>query len=99
MWWNYRKPKPLKSGAFSFAAKNEVPVLPCFITMKDTDLIGEDGFPIQEYTVNICSPIYPDTSLDERDRVKKMMDDNTAAWNAVFEDAYGYKPAYITKSR
>ena len=99
MWWNYRKPKPLKPGAFSFAVKNEVPILPCFITMKDTELIGEDGFPIQEYTVNICSPIHPDMSLDERDRVKKMMADNTAAWNTVFEEAYGYKPTYITKAQ
>ena len=44
MWWNYRKPKPLKTGAFTFAAKNKAPVLPCFITMKDSDVMGEDGF-------------------------------------------------------
>jgi len=43
MWWNYRKPKPLKPGAYTFAAKNHVPVLPCFITMKDSDIMGEDG--------------------------------------------------------
>nr|MCR5755310.1 1-acyl-sn-glycerol-3-phosphate acyltransferase [Acetatifactor sp.] len=36
MWWNYRKPKPLKKGAFTFAANNNVPILPCFITMEDT---------------------------------------------------------------
>ena len=38
MWWNYRKPKPLKKGAFKFAAKSNVPVLPVFITMEDTDV-------------------------------------------------------------
>ena len=42
MWWNYRKPRPLKSGGFKFAVKNNVPVLPCFITMKDSDILGED---------------------------------------------------------
>lgn len=42
MWWNYRKPRPLKSGAFRFAVKNNVPVLPCFITMRDTDILGQD---------------------------------------------------------
>ncbi len=42
MWWNYRKPRPLKLGAFKFAVKNGVPVLPCFITMRDTDVLGED---------------------------------------------------------
>ena len=53
LWWNYRKPKPLKNGAFRFAARNNVPVLPIFITMEDSEIIGDDGFPIQEYTINI----------------------------------------------
>jgi lipopolysaccharide biosynthesis glycosyltransferase len=43
MWWNYRKPKPLQSGAYHMAAKNNVPLLPCFITLRDTDTIGADG--------------------------------------------------------
>ena len=42
MWWNYRKPRPLKPGAYKFAVKNNVPVLPCFITMRDSDILGED---------------------------------------------------------
>ncbi len=42
MWWNYRKPRPLKPGAYKFAVKNNVPILPCFITMKDSDILGED---------------------------------------------------------
>ena len=52
MWWNYRKPKPLKKGAYTFAAKNHVPVLPCFITMEDSDILGDDGFYVQEYTIH-----------------------------------------------
>ena len=42
MWWNYRKPKPLKPGAFKIAARNNVPVIPIFITMKDSNIIGDD---------------------------------------------------------
>ena len=42
MWWNYRKPRPVKPGAYKFAVKNNVPVLPCFITMKDSDILGQD---------------------------------------------------------
>ena len=63
MWWNYRKPKPLKKGAYTFAVNNQVPVLPCFITMQDSNLLDQDGFPIQEYTIHISKPIYPDASL------------------------------------
>ena len=99
MWWNYRKPKPLKAGAFRFAVKNSVPVLPCFITMKDTDTIGGDGFPVQEYTVHIGSPIYPDEALDERARIGKMMADNSAVWNEIYENAYGHPPVYTTQKQ
>ena len=54
MWWNYRKPKPLKPGAFKIAVRNNVPVIPIFITMEDSNIIGDDGFPVQEYIVNIA---------------------------------------------
>ena len=97
MWWNYRKPKPLKSGGFGFAVKSDVPVLPCFITMKDTDKLGADGFPIQEYTIHIEEPIYPDKTLDERGRIAKMMADNLAVWNRIYTEAYGHEPTYTTK--
>ena len=97
MWWNYRKPKPLKAGGYTFAVKNNVPVLPCFITMQDTDIIGNDGFPVQEYTVHIDAPIYPDETLSERERVTKMMADNLSVWNKIYEQSYGSPPAYITK--
>ena len=57
MWWNYRKPRPLQKGAFSFAARNNKPVLPVFITMEDSDVLDDDGFYVQEYTVHFCEPI------------------------------------------
>ena len=43
MWWNYKKPRPLQNGAFKLAAKNDVPVLPIFITMKDSDIVDADA--------------------------------------------------------
>ena len=33
LWWNYKKPKPFKNGAFKMAVRNNVPVIPIFITM------------------------------------------------------------------
>ena len=89
MWWNYRKPKPLKNGAFNFAARNYVPVIPIFITMEDSDIIGEDGFPIQEYTVNIEKPIYPDENLTEKENTEAMKEKNYEVWKNVYE--YFYK--------
>ena len=88
MWWNYRKPKPLKHGAFKIAARNNVPVIPIFITMEDSDIIGDDGFPVQEYTVNIAEPIYPDEKLTQRENTEKMLNENYEVWKKIYEDFY-----------
>lgn len=96
MWWNYRKPKPLKDGAYYFAARNNVPVLPCFITMKDTQIVGEDGFPVQEYTIHIGKPIYPDETLDHSENVSSLMAENARVWQQIYEDEYGIPLVYKT---
>lgn len=94
MWWNYRKPKPLQNGGFFLAAKAGVPVLPCFITMEDSDIMGDDGFPIQEYTINISEPIYPDAELRPGQNASIMRDKNYELWKSIYEDTYGIKLEY-----
>lgn len=94
MWWNYRKPKPLKNGAFNFAARSKVPVIPIFITMEDSDIIGDDGFPIQEYIVNIAKPIYPDCKLNEKENTEMMRDKNYEIWKQIYEEFYGIPLEY-----
>ena len=80
MWWNYRKPKPLKKGAYTFAAQNHVPVLPCFITMQDSDILGDDGFYIQEYTIHIAPAIYPDPNKSRAVNIEEMRQKNYEVW-------------------
>ena len=87
----------MKSGAYSIAAKSGVPVLPCFITMKDSQKIGEDGYPIQEYTVNFDKPIYPDASLSHKERIEKMMNENARVWKEIYERDYGMPLIYTTE--
>lgn len=94
MWWNYRKPKPLKNGAFKLAARNNVPVIPIFITMEDSKLIGEDGFNIQEYTINVEEPIYPDEKLTEKENTEIMKQKNFETWKNVYEKFYGIPLEY-----
>ncbi|MCM1540598.1 MAG: 1-acyl-sn-glycerol-3-phosphate acyltransferase [Blautia sp.] len=97
LWWNYRKPKPLKNGAFKFAEKNHVPVLPIFICMEDSERIGNDGFPIQEYTIFINEPIYPKAGLTEREKAADMRDRNYQVWKNVYEEFYGIPLEYTTE--
>lgn len=94
MWWNYRKPKPMQEGAFTLAAKNNVPVVPIFITMEDSDVLDGDGFPVQEYTLHILPAIYPDNSLPRSETTKKMMKENYEAWVKTYEDFYGKPLVY-----
>ncbi|MBD8923555.1 hypothetical protein EGR52_09125 [bacterium] len=96
MWWNYRKPKPLKIGAYKMAAKNNVPVIPIFITMEDSEIIGDDGEPVQEYTVNIAKPIYPNENLSIKENTEKMREENAKVWKEIYEDFYKIPLEYTT---
>lgn len=99
LWWNYRKPKPLKNGAYKFAAKNKVPVLPIFITMEDSGKTGGDGFPVQMYTVFVEKPIYPKAGLTEREQAVEMRNENYMVWKRIYEDFYGLPLTYTTEEK
>ena len=96
MWWNYRKPKPLKPGAYRFSVKNHVPVLPCFISMKDSEILGGDGYPIQEYTITVGKPIWPDASLPYKDNIEMLTRENAAVWKEIYEREYPMPLEYQT---
>lgn len=97
MWWNYRKPKPLKHGAFKLAVRSDVPIIPIFITMEDSNIIGSDGFPIQEYTINISEPIYPNKKNTPRENTENMLNKNYEIWKKIYEDFYKIPLEYKTK--
>lgn len=99
LWWNYRKPKPLKNGAYRMAARNNVPVIPVFITMEDSDIIGDDGFPVQQYIINIEEPIYPDEKLTHKENTQIMKDKNFDVWKKVYEDFYKIPLEYTTENK
>lgn len=96
LWWNYKKPKPLKDGAFRLASRNNVPVIPIFITMQDSTILGDDGFWIQEYIVNIGEPIYPDSNLSEKENTIIMKEKNSAYCKKVYEEFYKIPLEYTT---
>jgi 1-acyl-sn-glycerol-3-phosphate acyltransferase len=94
MWWNYRKPRPLKNGAFNLAVSSNVPVIPVFITMKDSDVLDGDGFPVQKYIINFLKPIYPDSKLSKKENIETMKNKNFEVWKKTYEDFYNTKLTY-----
>lgn len=100
MWPNYRKPKPLKDGAFKFAVKNNVPVLPVFITMEEDEFFDKktrSSKPMLTHTVYILEPIYAQPELSRAENVEYMKNKNYEMWVKVYEDFYGKKLEYTTK--
>ena len=94
MWWNYRKPRPVKSGAFRMAKKYNVPIIPTFITMKDSEYMDDAGFKVQELYVHYLPPIYPDEDLSVNDDVNRMMKKNYDLWVKKYEEFYNQKLEY-----
>jgi len=89
MWWHYRKPRPVKRGAYFYAAKFKVPVISCFTEMIEQPKRGKDGMRKLKYVVHILDPIYPDPSLSPRDNSRIMMETDYAQKKAAYEAAYG----------
>ena len=88
MWWNYPKPRPLKAGAFRFAVKNDVPVVPCFITFNDSNVLDSDGFYVKEYTIHFSKPIYPSKKALTKDEINNMAINNFQVWKSIYEEEY-----------
>ena len=99
MWWNYRKPRPLKQGAYKLAVRSNVPVVPIFITQQDSDTVGPDGFNIQEYTIHVFAPIYPQKDKSKAQNIQYLMDENARVWRECYESTYGKKLTYNIKTK
>lgn len=94
LWWNYPKPRPYRIGAYHYAAKNNVPVIPCFVTLSKKGTIGKDGFPDLKYTIHVMKPIYPDPDKKVRDNAREMQAENSRLTFAKYEEVYGVPVTY-----
>jgi len=74
-----------------------VPVLPCFITMRDSEYIGDDGFPVQEYTIHVAPPIYPEKGRSLGENTETLMAKNAEIWKEIYEREYGIPLTYTTE--
>lgn len=100
MWFNYRKPRALKIGAYHYAAKYNVPIIPCFTKIEDTDEIGDDGFKKSKYTLYVMPPIYPDPNKTLKQNKEEMRQKDFELKVEAYEKAYGRKydePFDVTK--
>jgi hypothetical protein len=64
--------------------------------MTDSPYVGEDGFPVQEYTIHIGEAIYPDPSKRVSQNTQMMMRKNYDLWKDIYEKTYGVALKYTT---
>lgn len=89
MWFNYRKPRPGKRGAFLFAARYNVPVVPCFVEMQDLPKPIAEGFHDVRLVVHILDPLWPDPAKSERQNSFDLCQADYQAKVAAYERIYG----------
>ena len=89
MWFNYKKPREMRDGAYHYAAELGVPVIPCFVTMENLDTVDNSGFFSLAHTLHIMPPIYPDKSLSVRENRIAMKKRDAQLKKECYERAYG----------
>ena len=89
MWFNYRKPRPGKRGAYLFAAEMGVPVIPCFVQMEDRPGRDAAGWQQIALVLHVLDPIWPDPAKTPRQNSFEMCMKDYAAKTTAYEKAYG----------
>jgi len=94
MWFNYRKPRPPKSGAYFYAAKLNVPILSCFVEMVDLEEDDTEDFKKVKYVLHVLDVLYPDPEKSVRENTEELGKKDYALKKACYEDVYGKKLSY-----
>ena len=94
MWYNYRKPRPPKPGAYHFAAKLNAPVVSCFVEMIDLPEMDTEDFYRVKYRLHVLGTIYPDPDASLRENTARLAEADYALKRAAYERIYGVPLTY-----
>ena len=94
MWFNYRKPRPPKNGAYFYAAKLNVPIISCFVEMVDMDEDDTAEFKKVKYILHILDVLYPDQSKTVKENTETLGVMDYALKKACYEKVYGKELTY-----
>ena len=94
MWFNYRKIRTLKRGAYQYAAILNVPVISCFTKINDTDIIDNDEFNKTTYELNVLGVLYSNGDVSPRVNSINMLNEDYELKKLAYEMAYHKKLEY-----
>lgn len=85
LWLRYEQSRPLKKGAFYYASKNNVPIIPIVICFRKTKMLKK-----KSVTVIICKPIYPREDYSQIENCKYMNEEAQRVYDEEIIKFYGY---------
>lgn len=88
MWFNYRKPRPGKRGAYHYAASFGVPVISCFVEIVDRQDLQAPNFVEVGYVMHVLDPIWPDPAKSVRENSVEMCRRDYEQKVSAYEQAY-----------
>lgn len=94
MWFNYRKPRPPKNGAYFFSAKLNVPILSCFVEIVDIDRDDTPEFRQVKYVLHVLDVLFPDPKKSVRENTEFLSEQDYMLKKACYVNAYGKKLTY-----
>ncbi len=94
MWFNYRKPRPPKGGAYFYAAKLNVPIISCFVEMVDLEKDDTPEFKKVKYILHILDVLYPDSQKTVRENTEELAQRDYNLKKACYEEVYGKELTY-----
>lgn len=94
MWFNYRKPRPPKDGAYFFASKLNVPIVSCFVEIVDLDEDDSQGFKKVKYILHVLDVLYPDPQKTVRENTEMLSCIDYTLKKNCYETVYGKKLEY-----
>ncbi|AEA31969.1 1-acyl-sn-glycerol-3-phosphate acyltransferase [Lactobacillus amylovorus] len=93
LWFNYRKPRPLKKGAYYYAAKFNQPIISTFTEIQATskrELFQRDFYKTKKI-LHILPTIYPNPDLKIRENMQRMAEIDYRQKKAAYEKYYQRK--------
>lgn len=95
MWFNYRKPRPVKRGAYYYAAKLNTPIISCFVEIRDLpEKTKNEDFYKVKYIIHVLGTLYPDSNKTVKQNSIDMCNADYELKKAAYESIYGKPLSY-----
>ena len=94
MWFNYRKPRPPKNGAYFYSAKLNVPIISCFVEIIDLDKDDTNDFKKVRYVLHVLDVLYPDPQKSTKENTEQLAETDYLLKKQCYEEVYNKELTY-----